>query len=249
MCRPQEQLNQWPPAGTPSTSAVDITLVHAKMAAASFLQRLDHAGFAGMSPQEMEALRKASTASDQVHYKTGLAFDRNGEYKTHRINLYHYQGLDNKQLHQKLAALLTIGEIIVSGVIPCGIEGVTTAIAAAGAAAAAAGGDQPADHNKKLAVANYPFFRFDKNNRLIVEQKFRLDLKAKETITDGPDEGALLEVVCEDLYNKATISGGEYDTMQKCFDQTKRIWKSFFPPAKKAAKGASQAASADSDHS
>ena len=114
MCRPQEQLNQWPPAGTPSTSAVDITLVHAKMAAASFLQRLDHAGFAGMSPQDMEALRKASTASDQVHYKTGLAFDRNGEYKTHRINLYHYQGLDNKQLHQKLAALLTIGEIIVA---------------------------------------------------------------------------------------------------------------------------------------
>jgi hypothetical protein len=266
MRRKKEQLTQWPPAGKAATSLPDLTLVHAKMPAASFLQRLDHACFAGMQPEEMQALRQVADPCEQVHYKTGLAFDLQGKYQTHSVNHYHYiECPDTRQLHQKLVALLTIGEIVELGIIPRGITGGAAIyggsaslddVGATAAAAVAAltspreeGSQQAPAEQKKLAVSNYPFFRVSNKNTVIVDLKFSLDLQAKETVSNGPEKDALLKDVCVDLYKKATVVGGECDTMQKCFDQTKLIWKSFFPPAKKAAKGASQAASADSDNS
>ena len=130
--------------------------------------------------------------------------EKSGVYNHHCVNQEHIIGYDASQNHQKVAAMLTLGELLVEGTIPVGTL------------RAGAFNDPPNEEQIKDAFESYPWFSWN-SGVLTLVQKFKMDLKG-----DGDDE--LLKDACIDIYKKSCVLGGEYTNFDKCQRRVLKTW-------------------------
>ena len=108
--------------------------------------------------------------------QVALSFDeKSGVYNHHCVNQEHLIGYDASQNHQKVAALLTLGELLVEGTIPVGTL------------RAGAFNNPPNQEQIKDAFESYPWFSWN-SGVLTLVQKFKMDLKGDHSaalVTDG----------------------------------------------------------------
>ena len=146
--------------------------------------------------------------------QVALSFDeKSGAYNHHRVNQEHLIGYDASQNHQKVAALLTLGELLVEGTIPVGTL------------RAGAFNNPPNQEQIKDAFESYPWFSWN-SGVLTLVQKFKMDLKG-----DGDDE--LFKDACIDIYKKSCVLGGEYTNFDKCQRRVLKTWTQFGLDGKK----------------
>ena len=146
--------------------------------------------------------------------QVALSFDeKSGVYNHHCVNQEHLIGYDASQNHQKVAALLTLGELLVEGTIPVGTL------------RAGAFNNPPNQEQIKDAFESYPWFSWN-SGVLTLVQKFKMDLKG-----DGDDE--LFKDACIDIYKKSCVLGGEYTNFDKCQRRVLKTWTQFGLDGKK----------------
>jgi hypothetical protein len=166
--------------------------------------------------------------------QVALSFDeKSGAYNHHRVNQEHLIGYDASQTHQKVAAILTLGELLVEGTIPIGTF-------------RAGEFDKPPNEEQiKDAFESYPWFKW-KRGVMTLEQKFKMNLKS------GDDE--LFKDACIDIYKKSCVIGGDYTNFDMCQKRVLKTWTKFGlddkkkpplpPPPAPAATAAAAAAAA-----
>ena len=166
--------------------------------------------------------------------QVALSFDeKSGAYNHHRVNQEHLIGYDASQNHQKVAAILTLGELLVERTIPIGTL------------RAGAYDNPPNEEQIKDAFESYPWFKWNRGV-MTLEQKFKMNLKS------GDDE--LFKDACIDIYNKSCVLGGDYTNFDMCQKRVLKTWTKFGlddkkkpplpPPPAPAATAAAAAAAA-----
>ena len=153
-----------------------------------------------------------SNLADRVS-QVALTFDdKTGAYNQHCTNIEHTGKLETAQQHQKVVALLTLGEILVEEIIPVGT--LPEIKIAAGAT--------PSAEQLRAAFESYPFFTYD-NRQGQDCHYFKMDLG------NSHDDG-LFKDVCIDIYKKSTELGGEYNTLGKTTTAVTKAWVKFINP-------------------
>jgi hypothetical protein len=121
------------------------------------------------------------------------------------VNQEHLFTIPAREDHQKVAVVLTLGELLVEKTIPIGTL------------RPAEFSDPPTPEQIKEAFESYPWFKW-KKGVMILEQKFRMDLEV---------DGEYFKDVCIDVYNKACLLNGEYTTFDMCQKRVLKTWTKF----------------------